>query len=103
MNMSPSQKRDFATYGIGYLLAVVLTLGSFACVFFRLLPQSETLIVVFTLAFFQVLVHLRCFLHISFKRAARDDLLLLSFSAVIIALIVVGTLVILFNERARMM
>jgi cytochrome o ubiquinol oxidase operon protein cyoD len=101
--MSPSQKRDFATYGIGYLLAVVLTLGSFACVFFRLLPQSETLIVVFTLAFFQVLVHLRCFLHISFKRAARDDLLLLSFSAVIIALIVVGTLVILFNERARMM
>ncbi|HTJ89988.1 MAG TPA: cytochrome o ubiquinol oxidase subunit IV [Acidocella sp.] len=102
--MSPSQKRDFATYGIGYLLAVVLTLGSFACVFFRLLPQSGTLIVVFTLAFVQVLVHLRCFLHMSpFRRAARDDLLLLLFSAAIIMLIVGGTLVILFNERARMM
>jgi cytochrome o ubiquinol oxidase operon protein cyoD len=101
--MSPSQKRDFATYGIGYLLAVVLTLGSFACVFFRLLPQSGTLIVVFTLAFVQVLVHLRCFLHMSFKRAARDDLLLLLFSAAIIMLIVAGTLVILFNERVRMM
>jgi cytochrome o ubiquinol oxidase subunit IV len=103
MNISPSQKRDFATYGIGYLLAVVLTLGAFACVVFRPFSQSRTLIVVFTLAFFQVLVHLRCFLHVSFKRAARDDLLLLLFSAAIIMLIVVGTLVILFNERARMM
>jgi cytochrome o ubiquinol oxidase operon protein cyoD len=103
VNISPSLKQDFATYGIGYLLAVVLTGASFACVFLRLLPRSETFTYVLILAFVQVCVHLRCFLHISLKPSARADLVLLLFSAVIIMLIVVGTLVILCNERARMM
>ena len=82
---------------------MLLTGIAFACVFFRLLPQSETFIFVLILAFVQICVHLRCFLHISLKPSARADLVLLLFSTVIITLIVVGTLVILFDERARMM
>lgn len=46
---------------------------------------------------------LRFFLHISVKQSARDDLHLILFSAVIIALMVSGTLVILLNLCARMM
>jgi cytochrome o ubiquinol oxidase operon protein cyoD len=103
MKSSSSLAQDFASYGIGYLLAVLLTGAAFACVFFRLLPESETFIFVLFLAFVQICVHLRCFLHISLKPSARADLILLLFSTVIIALIVVGTLVILFDERARMM
>ena len=103
MKISSSFARDFAAYGIGYLLAVLLTGVAFACVFFRLLPQSEIFIFVLILAFAQICVHLRCFLHISLKPSARADLVLLLFSTVIITLIVVGTLVILFDERARMM
>lgn len=103
MNISPSLKQDFAAYGIGYLLAVLLTAVAFACVFFRLLPRSEAFIFVLVLAFIQICVHLRCFLHVSLKPSARADLQLLLFSTVIIGLIVIGTLVILFNERARMM
>ena len=103
MKTSSSLAQDFASYGIGYLLAVLLTGISFACVFFRLLPQSETFIFVLILAFVQICVHLRCFLHMSLRPTAWADLVLLLFSTVIITLIVVGTLVILFDDRARMM
>jgi cytochrome o ubiquinol oxidase subunit IV len=102
MKVSSSLAQDFAAYGIGYLLAALLTGVSFACVFFRLLPQPETFIFVIILAFVQICVHLRCFLHISLQPSARADLVLLLFSTVIIMLIVIGTLVILFDERARM-
>ncbi len=51
----------------------------------------------------QMLVHFRCFLHIDLRRSARPDLQLLLFSALIIALMVGGTLVVLFNLHGRMM
>ena len=50
-----------------------------------------------------MLVHFRCFLHIDFKRSAQADLQLIVFSSVIVALMVAGTLVVLFNLRQRMM
>ena len=103
MNISPSLRRDFAAYGIGYVLAVLLTGAAFAGVYFRLLKRSETFTLVLILALIQILVHLRCFLHVSFQPSARANLQLLLFSAVIIGLIVIGTLVVLFDERTRMM
>ena len=42
-------------------------------------------------------------LHIRLRKSARDDLQLILFSALIMILMVSGTLVILFNLRARMM
>ncbi|RYY09384.1 MAG: cytochrome-c oxidase, partial [Alphaproteobacteria bacterium] len=48
-------------------------------------------------------VQFRCFLHINLKRSSRHDLQLILFSTLIIALMVSGTLVILFNLRGRMM
>ena len=53
------------------------------------------------LALVQIVVHLRCFLHI--RPSARANLQLLLFSAVIIMLITAGTLGIFFDERTRMM
>ena len=49
-----------------------------------------------------MLVHFRCFLHISLKRSSRHDLQLILFSALIIVLMVSGALVILFNLHQRM-
>ena len=68
MNISPSLRKDFLTYAIGYLLAVALTGIAFACVYFHLMAPKTTFIVVLVLAFVQVVVHLRCFLHISLSR-----------------------------------
>jgi cytochrome o ubiquinol oxidase subunit IV len=103
MKLSPSLRSDFMAFGIGYLGAVCLTGLAFACVFYRLLPPPETFALVMVLAFIQIIVHFRCFLHISFKRSARADLQLILFSAVIILLMLGGTLVILGNLRMRMM
>ena len=51
----------------------------------------------------QLAVHLRFFLHIDLKRSARADLQLILFSSLIVALMVGGTLVVLFNLHGRMM
>jgi cytochrome o ubiquinol oxidase operon protein cyoD len=58
---------------------------------------------VLALGLVQMAVQFRCFLHISLKRSSRHDLQLILFSTLIIALMVSGTLVILFNLRGRMM
>ena len=63
----------------------------------------DTLAIVLGLALVQMVVHFRFFLHISFRKSARDDLQLILFSTLIVILMVSGTLVILFNLRARMM
>jgi cytochrome o ubiquinol oxidase operon protein cyoD len=51
----------------------------------------------------QIIVHMRCFLHMSLQRSARADLMLVLFSTLIIAFMVGGTLVIMINLRQRMM
>jgi cytochrome o ubiquinol oxidase subunit IV len=50
-----------------------------------------------------MVVHFRFFLRVNLSRSSRDNLWLILFSGLIIALMVSGTLVILFNLRQRMM
>lgn len=97
------RRRETLTYLIGYALALVLTLGAFAAVKWPVAAGGTTLAIILGLALVQVVVQFRCFLHVSFARSAREDLLLVLFAALIVALMVSGTLVILFNLRARMM
>ena len=103
MKISPSLRRDFLTYATGYGLAAVLTGIAFASVFFRLLAPKALFAAILLLALLQIIVQMRCFLHISLKRSARADLQLILFSSLIILLMVGGTLIIVLDERARMM
>ncbi|MBW4025175.1 MAG: cytochrome-c oxidase [Proteobacteria bacterium] len=103
MNISPSLRRDFLTYALGYGLAIVLTGISFAFVFYRLLVPQAVFGVVLFLAVIQIVVHMRCFLHISLKQSARSDLQLILFSTLIIILMVGGTLIVVLDQNARMM
>ncbi len=101
---SPLQERHgLAIYGTGYALALLLTICAFGLVWLHLLAPGWCLGGVLGLAFLQVIVHFRCFLHIDLRRSARDELHLILFSSLIILLMTGGTLVILFNLRARMM
>ncbi len=95
--------RETLTYVVGYGLALLLTFLAYGLVYFRLLDGRRAFYVVLGLGLAQMLVHLRCFLHIDLTRSARADLQLILFSSLIIALMVGGTLVILFNLQARMM
>lgn len=97
------RRRETLTYLIGYVLALVLTLAAFAAVTRPVATAGTTLAIIMGLALVQMIVQFRCFLHISLARSSRHDLLLVLFASLIVALMVSGTLVILFNLRARMM
>ena len=91
------------TYVSGYGIAMMLTIAAFALVHWRWAPPPTALGIVFGLALAQIIVHFRCFLHVTLKGSARDDLQLILFSTMIVLLMVGGTLVVLFNLRLRMM
>jgi cytochrome o ubiquinol oxidase operon protein cyoD len=87
----------------GFVLALVLTGIPFGLVVAGLLPPFTTLVVIAILAVVQVVVHLRYFLHIDLKSTPHDNLLALGFAAVLIFLMVGGTLWIMLDLNARMM
>jgi heme/copper-type cytochrome/quinol oxidase subunit 4 len=95
--------RETWGYVAGLLLAAVLTAGAFAAVRWPALFGPRTFAIVCALGLFQAIIQFRFFLHVGVKRSARDDLLLLLFSSLIIALMAGGTLVLMANLRNRMM
>lgn len=95
--------RETLTYLIGYGLALALTFAAYAAVFRPIAAFSGTFAIILALALVQMIVQFRCFLHISLRRSARADLLLVLFAALIVTLMVSGTLVIILNLRERMM
>lgn len=97
------KRREIRTYAIGYALALALTGAAFAFVHWPTFAARTTLALVFGLALVQMIVHLRCFLHVSLNRSSRDDLLLILFSTLIILLMVAGTIVLIANLHGRMM
>ncbi len=91
------------TYLTGLVLALILTAIPFALVVFRLLPAGPAAILIAVAAIVQVLVHFRYFLHIDFRQTPRDRLVALAFAAVLLVLMVGGTLWIMFDLNMRMM
>jgi cytochrome o ubiquinol oxidase operon protein cyoD len=90
-------------YVTGLGLALVLTVIPFGLVAIDALPKTTTLIVIAVAAVIQVLVHLRYFLHIDVDTTPRENLLALAFAAILILIMVGGTLWIMFNLYYRMM
>jgi cytochrome o ubiquinol oxidase operon protein cyoD len=103
LTSSRTLRRETLTYVVGYGLALLLTLAAFGLVYLRLLDGLQAFYTVLGLGLMQLLVHFRCFLHIDLQRSARADLTLLLFSSLIVALMVGGTLVVLFKLQPRMM
>lgn len=103
MSSPQIERQETLTYVVGYSLALLLTFIAFGLVWLRLLSGQAALYTVLGLGVAQMLVHFRCFLHVDLKRNARADLQLLLFSGLIIAMMVGGTLVVIFNLYHRMM
>lgn len=97
------KRRETWSYVIGYVFALALTGVAFAAVRWPSFAATTTLAIVFGLALVQIVVHFRFFLHISLARSSRDEVQLVLFSTLIVALMVSGTIVILTNLRDRMM
>lgn len=91
------------SYLWGFALALVLTLIPFALVAFTEIERLTLWITIGVCALAQVVVHLRFFMHITLDKNKREDLLLILFTVLILAILCGGTLWILFDLYQRML
>lgn len=99
---SEDHKAEVRHYLVGFLLALTLTLLPFALVAWGGLAKMQTLTIVAICALVQIVVHFRYFLHIDFSRQKHEDLHLILFSSLVLAIMACGTLWIVFNLAGRM-
>jgi cytochrome o ubiquinol oxidase operon protein cyoD len=95
--------RTARTYLTGFGLALLLTAIPFALVSFELLNRTPALLAVAAAAVVQVLVHLRYFLHLDLVRTPRENLLTVGFAAILIIIMIGGSLWIMLDLHHRMM
>lgn len=100
--MKDDAKSEMWRYSIGALICAVLTFAAFWAVMGMQLSRSTILWVIGIAALVQVAVQLRCFLHLGWRGQKREDLQLLLFSTLLLALMVGGTLWIMSSLAGRM-
>jgi cytochrome o ubiquinol oxidase subunit IV len=91
------------SYLVGVVLALVLTAIPFSLVAARALRPMQILLVIGVAAITQVVVHLRYFLHLDLKPSSPNKLIALCFAAVMLLILVGGSLWITFDLNYRMM
>lgn len=94
--------RDILTYTLGFALAAALTAIAFGALLADL-PRATAVLVIGIAAVAQVVVQFRLFMHIDVSRQKREDLHLILFTCLIIAIMVGGSVWILQNQATRMM
>lgn len=92
--------REFHRYLIGFGLATVLTAIPFLLVAF--VGGSWTYGAIVLCAAVQLVVHLRFFLHLSFRGQQKEDLHLVLFTGLILLLMIGGTIWVLGSLYTRM-
>lgn len=100
-DLKREERQEFRSYVWGIGLALVLTVVPFALVHWMAMPRLPLLIVIGAMALVQILVHFRFFLHIGFKQN-REDLQLILFSALLLTIMVAGTVWIMASLALRM-
>ena len=95
-------QRERRMYLAGFGLALTLTLVPFGLVRFGLIQGRAMVATIAVLALAQIVVHLRFFLHIDLSRQAREDLQLILFTVLLLAIMALGTLWIMGNLAMRM-
>ena len=93
----------YKSYIIGFSLAVLFTLISFAFVMMDQVPKKVAFIGLSIAAALQMLVHVRYFLHLDNSREQRWNLVLFVFTAVLVFIFVGGTIWVMYTLNSRMM
>lgn len=91
------------SYLTGFVLSVILTAIPFWAVMTERLSPGATLATVVLLAIVQIVVHLKYFLHLSFKPNSRENTVAFLFSALIIVMVVGLSVWIIISANEMMM
>jgi cytochrome o ubiquinol oxidase operon protein cyoD len=91
------------SYTVGYLLALLLTAAPFALVMSSERSHAAVLVLVAAFAVLQIVVHLVFFLHLSRASSQRWNLVVLAYTAVILAILVGASVWIMYHLNYNMM
>ncbi|MGL5284897.1 cytochrome bo3 quinol oxidase subunit 4 [Aeromonas sp. RU39B] len=91
------------SYLTGFILSVILTAIPFWMVMDGGFSHQATLLTVVGMAVVQIFVHLFYFLHMNTSSEQRWNVTALVFTVIIIAIVVVGSLWIMYNLNINMM
>lgn len=91
------------TYVIGFLLSVMLTAIPFWLVMSGALGTTATTILITAAAIVQIFVHTVCFLHVNTRSEGGWTLMAYIFTAVIVLIVIAGSLWIMFHLNTNMM
>lgn len=91
------------TYLIGFLLSVVLTTIPFWMVMSRAFDPTFTAVAIVAAAVVQILVHTVAFLHVNTSSEGGWTLLAYVFTAVLVLIVIVGSLWIMYHLNMNMM
>ncbi len=108
MSQSPldgtgASRGSLKSYGIGFVLSIVLTAVAFGIVMSGAVTGSAVLYWIYGAAVVQIVVQLHYFLHLDTSSAARWNVMALLLTLVIMILFVGGTLWIMFHLKERLM
>lgn len=96
-------KRMLLKYGIGFILSLILTFSSYTLVTLWGLDGVAIMVSIGVLAFTQMVVQLIFFLHLSDEKKPRWQTISFIFMALILAIVVVGTIWIMYHLNYNMM
>ncbi|MEM0967177.1 MAG: cytochrome o ubiquinol oxidase subunit IV [Verrucomicrobiota bacterium] len=94
------KSKEFHHYLIGFVLATILTVIPFTLV--ATVGGTTSYVVLVICAVLQAVVHMRFFLHLSYKGQQREDLQLVLFTGLILLIMVAGSIWVLGSLYARM-
>jgi cytochrome o ubiquinol oxidase operon protein cyoD len=94
------KSKEFRHYVIGFVLATILTIIPFTLV--ATVGGKISFFALILCAILQLIVHLRFFLHLSFKGQQKEDLQLVLFTGFILFLMIGGTIWVLGDLYTRM-
>lgn len=91
------------SYAIGFVISVALTLASFGAVMSGLVPRESRLGALVVLCVAQLLIQLVYFLHLGAGKRQRENTGVFVCTALLIAIVVAGSLWVMHNANENMM
>ena len=99
---SGGNTKTFKAYVLGFFMSLALTAAAFALMHLRLMTDSMLYVSLAALAILQLIVQSVCFLGLNRSREGKWNLLPFLFTLFVIAILVSGSLWIMYNLNVNM-